>query len=120
MKAVLQIVVKDEFDSILNTREAAKELLSVVYEQPCNLVELDFQDIEFISRSFADQLHKEKTEIQNTHPHCLVKIINANDSILNMLDTVVRTQANSNRKEDSFDHYQIADYKTLKNYFLGI
>ena len=60
MKALLQIQVVEEVSEMLNTREAATELMNAVREANSNHIEFDFSNVEFMSRSFADQFQKKE------------------------------------------------------------
>ncbi|MBK1442808.1 DUF4325 domain-containing protein, partial [Parapedobacter sp. ISTM3] len=76
----------------LDTREAANRLADVVRERnECKQIVLDFWGIEFISRSFADQLYKELYLHDKESFDIVIK--NADATITRMLDAVSKTQA---------------------------
>lgn len=56
-----EIKVAEILPSTLDSREAATRLVNVIKEEANSnsIVEIDFTDIIFMSRSFADQFHKE-------------------------------------------------------------
>jgi hypothetical protein len=57
---------------------------------------LDFSEVEFISRGFADQLHKARLEFQD-HCETLVVIENANADVQRMMQIVAATQKETSR-----------------------
>ena len=64
MNCLHPILVSEYFNqNNLVTREYATLLIEKVMNAPCDVIELDFSNITFISRSFADQFHKEKVSL---------------------------------------------------------
>ncbi len=119
MKAIFQISVSEQVGKLLNTREAATMLLDVVRETKCSVIELDFMYVEFMSRSFADQFHKEKIELQNTL-NVSIDIVNANEEIINILQTVSRTQVKSNREFEEVQIFKFSNTQLISDYLLSI
>src|ERR1700739_78621 len=76
----------------LSTREAAKHLFEFI---ACNTtmptVVLDFSSIEFISRSFADQMFIEQSRLF-TDRHIVVQIQNIDENLLVLLDKVAQSR----------------------------
>ena len=94
----------------LDSREAATRLAEIVSEYSSSkYIELDFRGIEFMSRSFADQFHKELC-LHEDHAFEIV-IKNAEASIIHMLDAVSKTQ--TTRKSVKKTH-QVASFNDLK------
>ncbi|WP_262250317.1 STAS-like domain-containing protein [Parapedobacter soli] len=94
----------------LDSREAAIRLADIVREYSGDKqIELDFSGIEFMSRSFADQFHKELYLHDEDTFEIVIK--NADASIIRMLDAVSKTQ--TKRKAVKKTH-QVASYNDLK------
>ncbi len=119
MKAVFQISVAEQIGKLLNTREAATMLLDTLCDTKCSVIGLDFSDVEFMSRSFADQFHKEKIELQNTL-NVSIDIVNANEEIINILQTVSRTQVKSNREFEEVQIFKFSNTQLISDYLLSI
>jgi hypothetical protein len=119
MKAVLHIPVYEEMGNLLNTREAAIQFMKVIRDNPCNVVELDFNKVEFMSRSFADQFVKEKSLLQKDL-NVSIQIINANEEIIKILSIVSKTQNKKDREFISIPVYKFSDSKLLSDYLFAI
>lgn len=91
MKLENKIELKNLSKSLI-TREAASVLIEKLmnrHHNPHTTIILDLKNIDFMSRSFADQLHK---EIKKANFNRKVTFRNANNSILETLRVVERTQ----------------------------
>lgn len=119
MKAVLTISVFESLGNNLITREAASDFLATIEENICEVIEFDFSDVEFMSRSFADQFHKEKVKLSQKYS-TLFEVVNANEEILNVLRTVASTQTKKERKIREVSTYKYSDVQILSNYLLSI
>ena len=106
-------------DTTLHTRDAAKRLLQMVADSPCQQVELDFLNVQYISRSFADQFHADKMELIAITKKEIV-VVNASESVVNMLQTVSRTQNKTCREESSLPVLKYTDWTQLENFLLSI
>jgi hypothetical protein len=73
----------------LHTREAAQLLINCAANSPCNEVELDFDGVDFISRSFAHQFHFDKIEAAIKHSKVII-VTNASEPVLSMLQAVAK------------------------------
>ncbi len=94
----------------LDSREAASRLADLVRQYSnCEQIELDFSGIEFMSRSFADQFHKELYLNESDAFEIVIK--NASAPIIQMLDAVSKTQ--TKRKAVRKTH-QVISYNDLK------
>ena len=118
MKAILEIRIASEIDSIINTREAALNIKKQIQESACKHIELDFEDVEFISRSFADQMHKEKIELADKG--ILIVMLNASSSIMDMFRAVSNTQNAVNRYRKEIPVYKITNMDSLSEYLYSI
>lgn len=104
----------------LSTREAAKHLFDFIIKNTLTpTAVLDFSSIEFISRSFADQMFIEQGRLFNTH-HILIQIQNINENLLILLDKVA--QSRGKNKAGSFTRpvLSFADYKDLNRFLASI
>jgi len=119
MKTTLYIKVIDKLSELLNSREAATMLLDIVRENRSHKTEFDFNDIEFMSRSFADQFHKEVDAIQKNNVS-VIEISNANEEIINMLKTVARTQNKTKRDFIKLPVFKYSDSNMLSDYLLSV
>lgn len=119
MKAVIQISVFEEQGSLLNTREASSSLFNIISKNKGAEIELDFTDVEFMSRSFADQFHKERMSFQEKE-NSMVHLVNANEEIIRILQAVSQTQNKRERKFISLPVFKFSDEKLLSDYLLSI
>lgn len=113
------IPVRDIFDSTLHTRDAANQLLKWVEQDLCDHVELDFAEVEYISRSFADQFHAEKLKLA-TKTNKVILVTNANEEVIRMLQAVAQTQGKVNRSYEKVQVYNYTDWKSLERFLLSI
>ena len=91
IKAVIN--TKKLIGNTLDSRDEAQKLFAYIsanYELPVSVV-FDFDDVDFMSRSFADEFHKLKMAWCNQHTS-VVEIDNASVQILDILQAVARTQ----------------------------
>lgn len=103
----------------VHTRESSKILMSLIEQNQCDSIELDFSRVEYISRSFADQFYGDKM-------NCTVKlkkniiVSNVNETVMHMLNAVAKTQ---NKKPNTFLNIPIYKYSSpsqLENFLLSI
>lgn len=100
-----------------NHRNSASVLFEAI---PLHVEEivLDFSGVEFISRGFADELHKERLRIQaerNVH----VVLEEVGEEVQWMMNTVARTQRAGNRSEFRLPVIRITSASQLENLLLG-
>lgn len=94
----------------LDSREAATRLADILREYSGDKqIVLDFSGIEFMSRSFADQFHKELYLRDEDSVEIVIK--NAEASIIRMLDAVSKTQTKLTAVKKT---HQVASYNDLK------
>lgn len=86
-----EIKVTDILPSTLDTRESATRLVSVIKEEgkSNSKIEINFSGTIFMSRSFADQFHK---DLYVNEQHIDIDIKNASFDIISMLRAVSNTQ----------------------------
>ncbi len=90
---VSEINLLDILPNTLDTREASTRLFEFLESNNNNTptIKLNFSSIEFMSRSFADQFHKERLAFQ-TKNNCLIELKNADVQIIEILHAVSNTQ----------------------------
>lgn len=95
----------------LDTREAATRLFEMLRTShpPCSEIEFDFSGILFMSRSFADQFHKERMAFQ-ADTNSLIVLKNAAYDFIQTLEVVARTQ--TSRRKVSATH-QVLTFSKL-------
>lgn len=102
------IKICDIMPMTLDTRESATKLVNIIkdegIEQP---IELDFTNIIFMSRSFADQFHKELYKSEKAFD---ITIKNADIHILDMLKAVSSTQT---KRKTIKKNYRILSFNSL-------
>ena len=93
--------------------------MDFVANSPCKNIELDFLDVDYISRSFADQFHADKIKISIELQKSII-VTNANDEVINMLQSVARTQNKSYNELTEVPVYKYSNWIQLENYLLSI
>lgn len=111
------IPVLDLLGTAIHTREAAISLLKVVENDMCDQVDLDFTNVEFISRSFADQFHADKISLSDKTGKSII-VTNANESVINMLQAVSKTQNKVVRHFANVPVYKYSDRNNLEQFLL--
>jgi anti-anti-sigma regulatory factor len=119
MEKTLYIKVAEALSELLNTREAATMLFHLIEKHSSNRVEFDFSEVEFMSRSFADQFHKERSNIKKENGLVIV-ISNANEEVQTILKTVAQTQNKSKRAYMKLPVFQYTNTEMLSDYLLSI
>ncbi len=102
----------------LDTRDQAQILFESLSNHcpDCNDLVIDFSGIEFMSRSFADQFHKERINFQETR-HIHVFIENEVSQIHAILNSVSKTQKNVQRKSNTFKFHSIFTKDQMAQFF---
>ena len=117
MKQELEITLKELFNNSLDTRESVSTLVKVIKEEIQTFNEksvvLNFGDIVFMSRSFADELHK---MIMDDSFDITVTFKGMNADFLAMLKTVEKTQNQRLLASKKTSFVKIDDIETLNNY----
>lgn len=112
-----KIKISEKYKNFLNTRESIETLFNDNNESVSEL-EFDFRDIQFISRSSADQFYKLKIKFESNNKK--ITISNANDTVINMLQTVSNTQTIQNRRSEKIQIFNFNETKELEDYLLSI
>jgi len=113
------IQVAELLGKTLHTRDASRHLLDFVANNPCKNIELDFLQVDYISRSFADQFHSDKIKLSIELQKSII-VTNANDEVMNMLQSVARTQNKSYKVLAEVPVYKYSNWVQLENYLLSI
>lgn len=119
MKAAYTYHIIDHLGDSLNTREAAADFLKEVSANKCDVIELDFKGVNFMSRSFADQFYKRKVKI-DAKSEKVIEIINANEHVLKMLNAVKKTQNKTDREYRVLSSIKYSDNNMLNDYLLSV
>ncbi|MEA2098273.1 MAG: hypothetical protein U9P70_04360 [Patescibacteria group bacterium] len=83
-----KIILSEKFkSSSLITRQAARELFDVIFESDTNKIILDFNKIEFASRSFFDELNSKMNKIKLLGKN--IEIVNLNENLDKLYKIVV-------------------------------
>jgi hypothetical protein len=93
----------------LKTRELAMEWAEAFANGPHRRIILDLSEVEFMSRSFADQLYKEKKRLALAGT--IIECIGKQEQVLYMLQAVADTQNRTDRHEVNLKpvHYTTAE-----------
>lgn len=103
----------------IHTRQSASILLKAVSSEHCDHIDLDFSEVEYISRSFADEFHSEKISlVRSSNKKIIVR--NANDKVIKMLQSVARTQNKDKRDFEEMPVYNYTDWNILNSFLLSI
>ncbi len=114
MNNVIEIKLNKLFNNELNTRESANYLFDTVQKLEGisidTIVELNFINIDSMARSFADEFHKNILNSQYNF-----EFINCNNSILNILKAVEKTQITRKSVNIKSKVFYINDLSSLKD-----
>lgn len=99
-------------------RDSAVLLFADIDAAACEVV-LDFSDVLFISRGFADELHQARLRFQ-TERSLPVTIENANGAIRELLSAVSRTQENLSRHNTVAPLVRVSSIQGLEDLLLGM
>lgn len=119
MNCTTTISVFDLIGASVHTRESSKILMNLIEKDPCDFIEVDFSQVHYISRSFADQFYFDKMKCAIELKKNVI-VSNANESVVHMLNAVAKTQ---NKKPNTFLNIPIYKYSSqnqLENFLLSI
>ncbi|MCB0768586.1 MAG: hypothetical protein KDB95_15360 [Flavobacteriales bacterium] len=117
MRASTDIKVKNKVGSNPNYRNSADVLFTEVPATTEELV-LDFSEVEFISRGFADEFHKARLRFQ-TERNVPVVLEQVNEAVQEMLSAVARTQEGSTPLRVDFPVIRVNSVDELERMLLG-
>lgn len=104
------------FGNMLTSREQANSICTSFPDPPCEVV-LDFSNINFMSRSFADQFYKSSHRPNN---NVQVITVNTNQQVAAMLKAVTKTQGLGKIAAPTFTIRTLTDRRELKKYLRSI
>jgi len=78
---------------VLASRDVISALKSQIEELAAQQVQLDFTDVEFVSRSAAHELLRLKEQLATQDRKQEIEFVNANDEVSQMLRTVASNRA---------------------------
>lgn len=113
------IRVNEILGTTIHTREAVIQLLDLLKKSPDSKIELDFSEVSYISRSFADQFYADKMKLMSEEKKDII-VTNANEEVINMLHAVAQTQNKSFRGYSTFPVYKYSTLNQLDNFLLSI
>ena len=119
MNCTATISVSESIGTMVHTREASSILMKLIEKEPCNYIELDFSNVAYISRSFADQFYIDKLNCSLQLEKNLV-ISNANDQVMHMLQAVERTQHKKMNTVINIPVYKYSSQSQLEDFLLSI
>ncbi len=117
MKSLI-VHINSQLGETVNTRGALSTLLSKIQLQEKSTLVVDFSDVEFISRAFADELVKKREEWQQKG----IKVIlqNVGENVLNMLNAVARTQQAKKRNTEEVQVIHYSELSALDDFLLSL
>lgn len=118
MKPTKRILVSDKAKNFQVSREAATSLFNELNNVDVEL-EFDFINVDFISRSYADQFYKAKMDWEKSHD-AKAYIVNANEEVINMINVVSKTQNSTERFFENIPVYKFSKIDKLSDYLLSI
>ena len=113
------ITVFELFGSTIHTRQAATEVLQAVADNSSSLVELDFENVDYISRSFADQFHANKMTLAKNQGKAII-VTNASEEVIRMFQAVASTQNKVDADYEKVPIYNYTDWKSLESFLLSV
>jgi len=119
MNCTTTISISELIGTSVHTREASNILMEAIEKDLCDYIELDFSNVEYVSRSFADQFYAEKLNYALKSKKNII-VSNANETVMHMLNTVSKTQNKKHSGRDMFPIYKYSSQKQLDNFLLSI
>lgn len=113
-----QINIEPILGHTLDSREAAIKLFRLLPRDQKDII-LDFSAIVFMSRSFADQFHKESRKLLSDK-HLHISILNAPNQVIDILDAVAKTQKTKDRAAFNLPIYSFSKLDQLTGYLQAI
>ncbi len=107
------IKIAKQIAPIISSRDVISRLQDAIEKSNSSLVSLDFQNIEFISRSAAHELLLLKERVS---PKRETSFVNVPENVEKMLRTVAASRAvpNVNHKKAEFDNVNIDELVSVK------
>lgn len=119
MNSAITISVSKLIGTSVHTREASNILMEAIEKDLCDYIEFDFSNVEYISRSFADQFYVDKLNCAAKFKKNII-ISNANETVMHMLNIVSKTQNKKHGNSAVFPIYKYSSQEYLDNFLLSI
>ncbi|WP_270089108.1 STAS-like domain-containing protein [Sphingobacterium sp. SYP-B4668] len=117
MTTAADIKLKDLFNKSLDTRESVNFLMNHIEKEldkeDCYDIILDFTGIEFMSRSFADELHK---QINSDTFKRSFTFENMPVGMIELLKIIEKTQTSRTKRELKSSVFVVKDISIIKDY----
>jgi hypothetical protein len=117
MKPIATILVRERIGHSPNYRDSASVLFEGLQPGVHELV-LDFTDVDFISRGFADQLHKERLRVQE-ELQVQVMLEHVNEDVRQMMAAVALTQDGAEHPALNIPVIRVADAREFERLLQG-
>lgn len=114
MSSIIRLRISDYLSNTVHTREAVDNLFRAIDLNEVSAIYLNFEGIDFISRSFADELVKHMSLLKKEHYE--VELLNLSDEINQMLNKV--GESNTTRTFAEFQFIDLLDEKSLEQFLL--
>jgi hypothetical protein len=111
-----KIIVSNLIGTTLSSREQADSLFNHIRKCSEKII-VDFSDINFISRSFADQFYKEFLELNKI---MMIVTVNGDQVVSDILNAVSQTQITKHRALLPIKTQSFTDKEKLKKYLVSI
>ncbi|HTM66050.1 MAG TPA: hypothetical protein VL093_07010 [Flavipsychrobacter sp.] len=105
------------FGATIHTREASGILMQAIKESSGDKIELDFTQVTYISRSFADQFYIDKLLVAKETKKVIV-VANADYAVLKMLQAVAKTQKHIRHNTSDIPIYKLKSFSQIENFLL--
>jgi len=115
------INIKSLIGNTLDSRDEATHLFDLLNSKCIDATEvvLDFTFVDFMSRSFADQFHKEHMKWKQQN-NISLSITNAPVQVIEILQAVAKTQRGKNGKVQDLPIYSFSKADQLSQYLQAI
>lgn len=113
------IHIKSQYGTSLNTREAAIDLSKAISSLSISNVEIDFKNVEFMSRSFADQFFKERQKLRE-EKGISVFLVNTDEEVERILEAVSRTQSKQDRQFTTIHVRRLPNIEDVSNFLQSV
>ena len=91
-----RVVLKDLLAPAISTRQAVEEIVKHLPKRPSRVI-IDFEGVEFVSRSFAHEFSR----FQEKNPN--IEVENRSGNVIRMFEIVVEANVSKSRDEDITD-----------------
>lgn len=112
------INIKSNFGNTLDSRDEAIRLFHLLLPDQEEIV-FDFADVAFMSRSFADQFHKESLNLTSDNNR-KISITNAPVQVIDILEAVTKTQIKTKWASLNLPIYSFSKLDQLREYLQAI